>query len=73
MVKEKKYYQLEKDSDNPNIVYMPQSMRDKMTQEYFDKNYTNKTIKNVGAITVKVIPDNKTKKKKSPKPNLSVN
>ena len=69
MVQIKKYYQLKKDLDNPNIVYMPQSMRDEMTQEFFDKNYTNKTIGKIGLITVKVISDNKTKKKKSPKSN----
>ena len=56
-IKIKKHFQLEKDLDNPNIVYMPQSMRDQIkTQEEFDENYTNKMINRVH-IKVVVLSD----------------
>ena len=49
MVKILKHYVLDKDLDNPHILYMPQDMRNEieMTDEYFKKNYVDKKIKGV--------------------------
>ena len=63
-IKIRKYYELDKDPNDPTIRLMKQSMRDQIkTQEEYDKQYVGKDVKGV-PITVRVVSDAELKKLK---------
>lgn len=60
----RKYYQLNKKKDNPNIRIMPQGLRDLLTDEEYENNYVKKA--KAKGLEIEIVDDkhNITKKKK---------